>query len=175
MWLYLYICHFTYSSGLTREVRKCPFNYNILCWRKGIWQVSTMNFLIGFNRAWGKIICFCICHRGNFLVYSWVCYWVEVPVGKNTLKNFLRDKCRNKWVSSAILPCNCLIECKDIFILENGKKYTTKLTPKKLDLLYISNEQIIFICNEKERNYKYTPSWHSHVIKKGRTGCFSSP
>ena len=44
-----------------------------------------------------------------------------------------KEKETNGASSSAILPCNYLIECKDIFILENGKKYTTKLTPKKLD------------------------------------------
>ena len=98
----LYIHYFNYCGYIYTFVillihqkdykgsEECPFNYNILCWRKGIWQVSTMNFLTGFNRAWGKeIICFCICHRGNFLVYSWVCYWVEVPVERREVWGFL--------------------------------------------------------------------------------------
>lgn len=77
--------------------------------------------------------------------------------------------------SCSVIFKNFLYSMKP-FSLENGKNAPLNWHLRNQRLLYISNEQNIFIYNEKERNYKYIPCWHSHVIKKARTVCcFSSP
>lgn len=50
--------------------------------------------------------------------------------------------------------------------------YSSELTYKNPIFVYASNEQNVFICNDKEKKYEYMSSWLSYVSKKARTVTF---
>ena len=74
--------------------------------------------------------------------------------------------------SCSVILKNFLQSVKPFSLWKMGKNTPLNWHLGNQRLLYTSNEQNIFICNEKERNYKYMPGWHSHVIKKARTVAF---